>query len=118
MVEVCLYCRMRIPAAAMVVTNWAHIQPEEHAGESGIATWRTQHLGDIRVRMVEYSAGYRADHWCAKGHVILCLHGSLDIELRDGTRLAMKAGESYQVGDGEPAHRSRTAQGAKLFIVD
>ena len=102
----------------MTVTDWAAVEAEEHPGETGKATWRTRQLGDIRVRMVEYSRGYLADHWCAKGHVILCLAGSLDIELRDGKRLAMKAGESYQVGDGEPAHRSRTAEGAKLFIVD
>lgn len=102
----------------MTVTDWAAVEAEEHPGETGKATWRTRQLGDIRVRMVEYSRGYLADHWCAKGHVILCLAGSLDIELRDGRRLAMRTGESYQVGDGEPAHRSRTAEGAKLFIVD
>ena len=102
----------------MAVTDWTRVEVTNHPGETGTATWRTQNIGDIRVRMVEYSPGYRADHWCSKGHVILCLAGALDIELADGKRLAMKAGESYQVGDGDPAHRSTTAQGAKLFIVD
>jgi hypothetical protein len=68
--------------------------------------------------MVEYSPGYAADHWCAKGHVILCLAGGLDIELRDGKRLRLEEGQSYHVGDGDPPHRSSTAKGAKLFIVD
>jgi hypothetical protein len=102
----------------MMVTDWNRVAPEEHPGESGTALWRTQQMGDIRIRMVEYSAGYRADHWCAKGHVILCLAGSLEMELADGSRLAMKAGDSYRVGDGAPGHRSRTEVGAKLFIVD
>ena len=102
----------------MKVTDWNTLASEEHPGESGTALWRTQQMGDIRIRMVEYSAGYRADHWCAKGHVILCLAGSLEMELADGSRLAMKAGDSYRVGDGEPGHRSRTEEGAKLFIVD
>ena len=102
----------------MTVVEWAKVDAVEHPGETGIATWRTQTMGDIRVRMVEYSPGYRADHWCSKGHVILCLAGALDIELADGKRLTMKAGESYQVGDGDPGHRSTTASGAKLFIVD
>jgi quercetin dioxygenase-like cupin family protein len=68
--------------------------------------------------MVEYSAGYLADHWCAKGHVILCLAGSLDIELADGTRHALKPGNSFHVGDGDPPHRSATAEDASSFIVD
>ena len=109
---------MEIPSFPMVITDWTDVPAEEYAGESGVARWRTQRMGTIRIRMVEYSAGYRADHWCAKGHVILCLEGSLDIELRDGKRLQLKAGESYHVGDGEPAHRSTTTQGTKLFIVD
>jgi len=107
-----------MPASPMAVTDWTCVDATEHPGEAGTATWRTQNMGDIRVRMVEYSPGYRADHWCSKGHVILCLAGALDIELADGKRLAMKAGESYQVGDGDPAHRSYTAGGVKLFIVD
>ena len=102
----------------MSITNWDQITPTRHPGESGFALWRTQVFGDIRVRMVEYSPGYLADHWCAKGHVILCLSGSLEIELRDGTHLSLAPGQSYHVGDGEPAHRSSTTDGAKLFIVD
>lgn len=68
--------------------------------------------------MVEYSAGYRSDHWCEKGHLLLCLAGELHTELRDGSVSVLKPGMSYQVGDGIAAHRSFTAEGAKLFIVD
>jgi hypothetical protein len=68
--------------------------------------------------MVEYSPGYAADHWCSKGHVILCLSGVLDIALADGTRLTLQSGETYHVGDGDPPHRSSTTTGVKLFIVD
>lgn len=75
-------------------------------------------FGDIRVRMVEYSPGYVADHWCSKGHVLLCLKGELEIELGDGKRLILSEGQNYHVGDGDPPHRSSTASGAKLFIVD
>lgn len=100
------------------VTDWAQVAPTRHAGDSGFALWRTMNFGDLRVRMVEYSPGYVADHWCAKGHVILCLEGALEIQLGDGKRLAMKQGESYHVGDGDPPHRTATEQGAKLFIVD
>jgi hypothetical protein len=109
---------MKIPSAAMSIATWAQVPPTEHPGETGYALWRTQQFGDIRVRMVEYSPGYLADHWCAKGHVILCLSGSLDIEIKDGKRFVLEAGQSYHVGDGGPPHRSRTAEGARLFIVD
>ena len=107
-----------MPAMAMSITDWAAIQPTEHPGDTGVATWRTRQFGEIRVRMVEYSPGYSADHWCEKGHVILCLEGGMDIELRDGKRLRLDAGQSYHVGDGDPPHRSSTATGARLFIVD
>ncbi len=109
---------MKITALAMSVTDWTQVPPVDHPGDSGVASWRTQTFDEIRVRMVEYSPGYVADHWCSKGHVILCLEGAFDIELADGKRLTLKAGQSYHVGDGEPAHRSSTTLGAKLFIVD
>lgn len=74
--------------------------------------------GNIRVRLVEYSPGYQADHWCRRGHVLLVLEGELVTELEDGTQATLTAGTSYQVADNGAAHRSRTTTGAKLFIVD
>jgi len=100
------------------VTDWSAIVPTEHPGESGMARWRTCQFGTIRVRMVEYSPGYLADHWCRKGHILLCLEGELLTELADGRRFMLTPGMSYQVSDeGEP-HRSSTRSGARLFIVD
>jgi hypothetical protein len=89
-----------------------------HPGETGTAYWRTQQFGAIRVRHVEYTAGYLADHWCEKGHILFCIDGELDTELADGRRFTLKPGMSYQVADGAEPHRSRTAKGARLFIVD
>ena len=68
--------------------------------------------------MVQYSAGYRADHWCSKGHILLCLQGELHTELQDGRRFVLHPGMSYQVADGAEPHRSSTEPGATLFIVD
>lgn len=99
-------------------TDWSSIEPTTHAGETGTALWRTRHFGTIRVRMVEYSPGYRADHWCEKGHILLCVAGEMETELRDGRRFQLRAGMSYQVADGAEAHRSFTTTGATLFIVD
>jgi hypothetical protein len=109
---------MIMPSAAMSITDWAIVETTEHPGDTGVALWKTKNFGAIRVRMVEYSAGYSADHWCAKGHLLLCLSGSLAMELADGMRLALAPGQSYHVGDGDPPHRSSTKTGAKLFIVD
>ena len=75
-------------------------------------------FGSIRVRMVEYTPGYVADHWCSKGHILLCLEGELHTELQDGRRFVLQPGMSYQVADGAEAHRSSTAVGARLFVVD
>ncbi|MBM3220455.1 MAG: hypothetical protein FJZ38_17605 [Candidatus Rokubacteria bacterium] len=99
-------------------TDWSSIERTEHKGERGAAYWRTREFGGIRVRMVEYTAGYLADHWCEKGHILLCLEGELHTELKDGRTMTLKPGVSYQVADGADAHRSYTPTGAKLFIVD
>jgi hypothetical protein len=109
---------MKMLPLPMSITDWSQVPPSELRGETGFALWKTQTFGDIRVRMVEYSPGYAADHWCSKGHVILCLEGMLDIELGDGKQLGLKPGQSYHVGDCDPPHRTSTATGAKLFIVD
>jgi hypothetical protein len=109
---------MKMSGIPFETTTWSNVEVTEHPGETGIAIWRTKQFGEIRVRLVEYSAGYVADHWCSKGHVLLCLEGQLDTELKDGRRFTLKAGESYQVADNAEAHLSRTAVGAKLFIVD
>ena len=107
-----------MPGIAFCTTDWATIPCTEHKGESGVAYWRTRHFDRIRVRMVEYTAGYRADHWCIKGHILLCMDGVLHTELRDGRKFTLERGMSYQVGDGAEPHRSYTDVGAKLFIVD
>ena len=99
-------------------TTWADLPATRHAGETGEALWRTRQFGDVRVRMVEYSPGYKADHWCQKGHFLLVLEGELVTELADGRVSSMTPGMSYQVADGAEPHRSSTATGAKLFIVD
>jgi hypothetical protein len=99
-------------------TDWSKIAPTEHKGETGMAIWRTCQFGGIRVRMVDYSPGYRADHWCPKGHILLCLEGELHTDLQDGRTFVLTAGKSYQVADNAESHRSFTATGAKLFIVD
>jgi quercetin dioxygenase-like cupin family protein len=100
-------------------TDWSTVPSTEHKGETGMATWRTRQFGAIRVRMVEYSPGYLADHWCEKGHILLVLAGRLETELADGRRVVLTAGQSYQVADAAEPHRSRTGpEGARLFIVD
>ncbi len=99
-------------------TDWSQIEPTEHAGETGMALWHTQQFDAIRVRLVEYSPGYKADHWCKKGHILFCLEGELHTELSDGRQFVLTPGMSYQVADGAEPHRSYTLGGAKLFIVD
>jgi hypothetical protein len=99
-------------------TDWSVVERVEHKGETGLAYWRTRNFGTIRVRMVEYTPGYLADHWCEKGHILLCLEGELHTELQDGRTFVLKPGQSYQVADIAEPHRSSTKVGAKLFIVD
>ena len=100
------------------ITDWSAVEATEHPGETDMAYWRTRQFGDLRVRLVEYTPGYLADHWCSKGHILFCVAGELETELEDGRRYVLTPGLSYQVADGAEPHRSRTALGATLFIVD
>jgi hypothetical protein len=109
---------MKLTNIPFGTTDWAEIPPERKPGASGWADWRTCQFGDIRVRLLEYSAGYQADHWCSKGHILFCVEGELTTELQDGRSFVLKPGMSYQVADGAEPHRSFTAVGAKLFVVD
>jgi hypothetical protein len=109
---------MQMSAIPFGTTDWSQVEPVEHPGERGLAYWRTRQFGKIRVRMVEYTPGYLANHWCVKGHILLCTEGELRTELKDGRVFTLKAGMSYQVADNVEAHRSYTETGAKLFIVD
>ncbi|HMB11186.1 DHCW motif cupin fold protein [Saliniramus sp.] len=110
---------MQIPVLPFTVTDWSAVPVTEHAGETGTAFWRTFNVGDLRIRLVDYSPGYLADHWCDRGHVLFVLEGELDTELKDGRTYRLTPGMSYQVSDfGDAPHRSSTTTGARLFIVD
>lgn len=100
------------------LTDWDRIPAERHDGEKGFALRKTEHFGSIRVRLVEYSPGYRADHWCDKGHIIFCVDGEMTTELKDGRTFILKKGMTYRVGDNSDSHRSSTEDGVTLFIVD
>jgi len=109
---------MKIENVPFGITDWGSVPRTEHPGETGVAYWRTVEQGNIRVLIVECSPGYLADHWCRRGHVLYVLSGELITELNDGRMFILRPGQSYQVADGEEPHRSRTAGGATLFIVD
>ena len=109
---------MQLTDISFGTTDWSTINPTVHPGTTGTAYWRTCQFDAVRVRMVEYSPGYLADHWCLKGHILLCLEGSLETELDDGRTFVLTAGMSYQVADNAEAHRSSTETGARLFVVD
>lgn len=110
---------MKIPPLAFTTVDWSTVEPTVHPGERGEAVWRTLNVGEIRIRVVEYSPGYLADHWCDRGHILYVLEGELISELKDGRVSVLTPGMSYQVSDfGDSPHRSRTETGAKLFIVD
>jgi quercetin dioxygenase-like cupin family protein len=98
--------------------DWGAVPRTEHKGERGTSFWRTVEYAGLRIRIVEYSPGYLADHWCQKGHIVHCLEGEFVNELENGERTVMKEGMTYVVSDGLSSHRSRTEGGATLLIVD
>ncbi len=110
---------MEIKGVPFCTTDWRSVERTEHPGESGTSFWQTFEQGNVRVRLVEYSPGYRADHWCPRGHILLVMEGDLVIELRDGSRYRLTAGMSFQAEDDEKnPHLAFTHSGATVFIVD
>jgi quercetin dioxygenase-like cupin family protein len=109
---------MKIEQVPFCTMDWSGAEATEHPGITGTAYWKTFEMGNIRVRMVEYTPGYMADHWCHRGHVLLVLEGELVTQLDDGREFVLKQGMSYQVAEDADPHRSHTETGAKLFIVD
>ena len=100
------------------ITDWNAVSAVRHAGEKGFATWKTVNHDNLRIRIVEYSPGYVADHWCTRGHIIFCLEGSMTTELGDGRIFELNPGMSYEVSDELSSHRTSTQIGVKLLIVD
>ena len=98
--------------------DWSHIEKTIHLGETGTATWQTLQYGGLRIRIVEYSAHYIADHWCRKGHIVYCLEGSFVSELQNGESVTLSRGMSYVVSDDLSTHRSLTTEAVKLLIID
>lgn len=109
---------MQIEHFAFQIIDWSEIKAEEHSGTTGHAFWKIFNMGKIRVRMVEYSANYQADHWCDKGHIIFCIAGEMTTTLKDGREFILSEGMSYHVGDNSDAHSSRSEKGCRLFVVD
>lgn len=110
---------MKIKDVPFCVTDWSKITPVEYKGEKGKALWSVFEKGNIRVRIVEYSPGYYADHWCPRGHILLVLEGEFVCELKDGSKHIIKEGMSFQAEDDEKnPHLGYTDTGAKVFIVD
>ena len=99
--------------------DWGGVPAVEHAGEAGTSRWRTIEHGDVRIRVVDYSPGFKADHWCPRGHILLVLEGAIDIELRDGRSIRLRAGSGFMAGD-DPSnpHLVRSESGARVHIVD
>ena len=98
--------------------NWNSVEKTEHKGETGVAYWQTIQFNGLRIRVVEYSGNYLADHWCKKGHIVHCLEGEFISELSTGEKITLKKGDTYVVSDELSSHRSVSENGVKLLIVD
>ncbi len=98
--------------------DWSVIPKTAHKGETGTAWWQTIQFGGLRIRIVEYSAGYLADHWCKKGHIVHCLEGEFMSELEGGEKFLLTQGMTYVVSDELSSHRSIANGGVKLMIID
>jgi hypothetical protein len=109
---------MELNGFPFTVVDWHQVEAQVTPGEVGHAEQKVMNFGAVRVRQVTYSPGYVSDHWCQKGHVLLCISGELNTRLLDGREFTLRSGMSYQVSDRAEAHRSSTSTGATLCIVD
>lgn len=98
--------------------DWNTIEKTEQRTETGTAFWQTIRFDGLRIRLVEYSKGYLADHWCQKGHIVHCLEGEFISELQTGEHFTLASGSTYIVSDNLSSHRSFSENGVKLIIID
>lgn len=110
---------MRIPPTPFTVVRLTRFDRTMEPGETGRSFSRAAETPDMRLRLVEYEAGYLADHWCDRGHVLHVIDGELTVELQDGRSFALQKGDSFVVSDrGDSSHRVRSERGASVFIAD
>jgi hypothetical protein len=110
---------VKLEGQGVLPARWSALPPEEHPGDSGTSFWRILEMGQVRTRVVDYSAGFRADHWCERGHVMILLEGSLTLALADGRRFELGRGEGFLLPDDESnPHAASSESGARVFIVD
>ena len=100
------------------IIDWNKVPETKLSDEKGFVIWKTIQYSGLRVRIVEYSAGYVADHWCIKGHIVHCLKGEFVSEMQGGTEFRLTEGMSYIVSDELSIHRSKTLHGVTLLIID
>jgi hypothetical protein len=98
--------------------DWDNVEKVAYTGETGMAYWQTKMYDGLRVRLVTYSAGYVADHWCKKGHIVHCLQGEFVSELEDGNKFMLAEGMSYIVSDEMSSHKSIAVNEVLLLIID
>ena len=98
--------------------NWDSIDTTEHKGETGTFLRKVLQFEGLRIRIVEYSKGYLAHHWCKKGRFVHCLEGEFISELENGGFYRLSKGMSYIVSDNLSSHRSFSRDGVKLLIID
>ena len=110
---------MQINSAPYTGIDWDEVPITKHAGESGFVYRRTCETGNVRLRLAEYSPGYKAEHWCCRGHVIHLLDGEIIYKFKDGSEIKLAKGMSCCFSDSqEIPHKSSTRNGAFLLIVD
>jgi quercetin dioxygenase-like cupin family protein len=110
---------MKIVGIPFTDVNWSAAEKAEHRGETGTSFWKTVEAGGIRMRVVEYSEGFRSDHFCPRGHILYVLEGDLGVKLKDGSEHMLAQGMSFHCGDDEAnPHQAFSRSGARVFIVD
>ncbi len=98
--------------------DWSMVPITEQKGERGVAYSKTTQFQGLQIRIVEYSGGYAADHWCDKGHIVYCLEGELIIELKDDINYKLTEGMMFVISDELSSHRLVSETKVKVLIID
>ena len=110
---------MKIIDCGSLSTDWSSLVSESVEGLSGNSRSKSIKYGNIRMRTMEYSPGFEADHWCPRGHIIFVLEGEITIKLKDETEQKISKGMSFICGDNETnPHMVYSKKGAFVIIID
>lgn len=100
----------KIDFAALDWMEWADV---------GTGRAKTALVPGTRIRLVQFSPGFRQTTWCDRDHVGYVLEGEMLTEFEDGRTIAFRKGDGIVILAGRKHRSTNVGDGpVTLFVVE